>query len=859
MSTADDDDIFGHDDTTYDFGLSDDDMGGDPDPVGQSAAAPTRSSMAASPAPATRRRGSMLQDDEDMGDFGAPEADDRPAAPAKAAQPSQPVALKGVVSRVLYKGNDPERPLYILAIRPNKDQELPEGTRRPVMVVSSPAFEPNEGDLLEGIGQWVDSRRNPGEKQFQVTSIRIVVPKTNQGIRKFLQKDVAGVGEAAFNKLTRHFGERLFAVIDDPEMLAESGISALQAENIAKAWKANEYYNELSVKLLEYGLNRTVVHTIIETYGAGIEAVIKEDPWQLVNVEGVAFPTADGIALKAGHARNSPARITAGIEWCLVRETEDAGHCALPKQVLVTKASRLLEVKGFEVNDVLNTMLADGTGNMVADPTSNLIFPEGIHEAETRVAERLAEMAASPPLLERTEAEAVVRKAQLQVGKILDESQFPAAVSAIMHKVCVVTGGPGTGKSTTLEVVVRSLENMGRRFVLACPTGKGAKRMKEASGYPAMTIHSQLGYDPRNGEFRHNKKNPIACFDGENAFIPANHFINDEQSMEDIELIDSQLDAMAPDAAFIMTGDADQLQSVGRGAVLNDIIASGIVPVARLTKPHRSGAGSGIAVAASRINNRIMPLEDGETLEGFNFIEASDDAILSVVDTLVAETLPMQGVSVRDDLVVLTAIREGQLGVYNINDVIKHISNPAFDDGESYQATGKGDRKVWYSQDDVIMQVKNSRVMGTMNGETGIVLNIEKTGTGKSQDVMMEIDFDNLGRIYNNKSLKDTQLAYSGTVHKWQGSEKPIVIVTVPNSHQRALSKQSLYTALTRAKLECYFVGSKAALQRAINRDDDVRHTGLQAKLKEAYQQRLESSRELSSGLSAASEPNGNF
>lgn len=810
-------------------------------PDGMDAAPPAPSAPAASPAsgPATglqglrRRSGGMsaqLNEDFELGE--PPEYVTAPSHEQQAPPKDEPKALKGVVSKVIFK--KPDNSFFILGMKPNKDQEIPgDGKMRVAIFLNEPPFMPEEGDLLEATGTWSEQRN---EMRFSARTVRLVVPKNNSGIRKFLKKDVAGVGDAAINRLFEYFGGRIFEVIDKEEELIKSGITEQQAQSIVRSWQANEYYNELSVKLIGLGLNKTVTHKIIEKYGAGVHAILDENPWELTEIPGVAFPSADAVALRMGHAKNSRMRIQAGVDWALVRETEDAGHCALPKTVLVERAARLLGIKGYEVSETLNMMLSEGLGNITADPVSNMVYPSDIYEAEVDVADRLARMAAAPPRMSQEDAERLIRTAENQVGKRLDESQFPAAVVAVRYKVCVVTGGPGTGKSTTLEVIIRALENEGRNFSLACPTGKGAKRMSEASGYPAKTIHSQLGYNAETGEFRYDKTNPIIAFNADGDETPANHFVNDEQSMVDIEIMRSQLDAMSEDACFIMVGDYDQLQSVGRGAVLMDIIQSGVIPVARLTKPHRSGAGSGIAVAAHRINNREMPLAPGEELSGFTMIEAHDDAIMGVVEKLVADDFPRYGISIRDDVVLLSAIKKGNLGVNTMNRFIKHLTNPAYKDEMSYAVSDSNDVTTYYSVDDVVMQTKNNKQLGTMNGETGKVLDIKVLGEGKKTDVEMQIAFDNLGQIYNKKALVHTQLAYAGTVHKWQGSERPVVIVIVPKSHAKMLTKQGLYTALTRAKLECYFVGSTEALRTAINRDDDIRHTGLKDRIVTAYQ-----------------------
>jgi len=663
------------------------------------------------------------------------------------------------------------------------------------------------GDDIVARGRWTTRR---GAAQFAAEMIQLEIPREAKGIAAWLAKGaVAGVGKAAVKKLLARFGEDLPGVIDDPSELAKAGIREAQAKAIAKAWSANAHQGELVSMLLKAGLRPKQAAKVIETYGAAVKKVLQTNPWELTEIEGIGFPTADHAARLNGLDMACPPRIQAGLAHVLNECLNREGHCGLPPRGLVSAAARVLEVAE---SAILSQMpgFVDGV-RVIEDPDTGLIYPKMLWDAECDVAEHLAALIArSRGAMSAAEAEEAITRAEREIGKALDRDggQFEAAMLALTNPVVIITGGPGTGKSTTQKIIVTALSYHEKKVELAAPTGRAAKRLSEASGQPARTIHRLLEFSPVLGDF---------------AF-------NEEVSMVDIRLMASQVRALPPDCCLLLVGDYDQLPSVGPGQVLRDLIASGLIPVARLTKVHRTAEGSGIAIAAKRINGGLTPMDPDSPMRGFRIVECSDAAIVSQVVDIVRFELPEMGFDPMRDVQVLAAMRKGDAGVTALNIALKAALNPALEDENTVSMIGRQ-----FTVGDRVMQLRNDYGKGVYNGEVGTVTAV---GAEPDRTPFMTVDFSGVEARYKPEEVaQDIEYAFAGTVHKSQGGEFPVVIFVAPHDHRRMLTRNLVYTGVTRARTECVMVGTRSVIDHAVTLSDSFRrHTGLQVRLRRAME-----------------------
>lgn len=767
--------------------------------------------------PSRPRRSRAFDEGSDGGapPAAGPSADRKPARKPDDADAGD-VRLSGYVTRIIFKNED--RGFHVLGISPRQNT-----SPRDTVAITMQGFAPQNGDHVEFIGRWTERQ---GRRQLSAQVGHVKVARTNAGIRRWMKKDVAGVGEAAIERLERHFGVSLAQCIDDPEKLQESGISQAQAEAISTAWTANEYHTELMTEVMGHGLPSRVASRIVDTYGGGIRNILKTNPWQLAEIKGVGFPTADAIAVTNGCPPDSPNRIFAGLVWTMKNETDGQGHTGLPEAMLVERASKLLKLRASTVSPHLEELVTSASA--IHDREAGLYYPPDLHRAETYVAERLGNMAALPDIMTQERAIELATHAAKINGMRLHPHQMDAVVMALVKPVCVITGGPGTGKSTVQKIVVDSLRLAEYELSLACPTGKAAKRLSSTSGMDASTIHRQLVYftnDEGESGFYHNEANPL----------DAGRYINDEQSMVTLKLACSQLEAIPEGAGLIMVGDVKQLPSVGAGQVLKDCIDSGVIPVTRLTQTFRTANNSGVAVAAQRIDAGEYPVHHDERLRGFRMIEAEDGNVTYEVQRLLTEVLPEKGYSIRDDVAVLGAVKDGDLGIRRLNRVVKHSVNPAWKDDKTRTI---GDMPITVG--DPMMQNTNCYTKNITNGELGIVTGFPVKQTGSKEEYGVDVSYEDGTFSYYGQEQDQIELSWANTTHKYQGSERSVVIVVIPQAHNFSLTRAGIYTALTRAKVEAYFVGSPDALRSALRRTEtDIRHTGLASRLRTVYSQAM--------------------
>ncbi len=667
-----------------------------------------------------------------------------------------------------------------------------------------PALEP--GDYCEFTGEWTEHPKYG--KQFKASSVSISVPKDSMGLRKYLQQRLPWIGPVAAGRLVDDYGDRLFDVIQNNpmELISVKGITEERALKIHEAFLSGQKDKDLDIFFATHNLTTGMVARLVERYGDKSKAAstIKADPYLLADdVYGVGFKKADAIALSVGIPKRSPRRIKAGILWLLKDASERAGHCFLPASEMGSLGYKLLEVSRGDLGDPVRE-LADEDGVIVE---GDRIALSELYHAEEEIASALLRLASAPH-------HAVMRSLSQDTLDSLDDDQRRALTLALESKVSVITGGPGTGKTYTIQRILEALGD--RKIALAAPTGKAAKRMEEMTSRPAQTIHRLLEFVPAPAPgFRRNRQNPLD-FDC---------VIIDETSMVDVSLMKAFLRAVDPDMTqLIFVGDVDQLPSVGPGMALRDMIDSEKIPTARLTTLHRQSEKSFIALNARAVNRGeklILNVENSD----FHFIQVEDKDKIPEKITQIVNSVPSQPFGVPLwDIQVLCPQRVGPIGVNALNPLLRPLFNP-----EGMELSGFGGL---YTGDRVI-QTRNNYDLGIFNGEIGEVLLRQPEPEGGPEELdYVAVQFPQGIVPYSKLTCSELQPAYALTIHKSQGSEFPCVIVPLHTTNFIMLKRPLLYTAITRAKQLLVLVGSEKAMKVAIKTlDTSNRYTRLKEML----------------------------
>ena len=654
------------------------------------------------------------------------------------------------------------------------------------------------GEELRASGTWVsDPKHGP---QFKAETVTTVTPTSPEGIERFLASGlVKGVGPHFARRLVEAFGTGVFEVIEtEPARLREvPGVGPLRAERIVASWAEQKGVREIMVFLHSHGVGTSRAVRIFRTYGADAIAVVKEDPYRLArDVRGIGFVTADALARKLGVPEEAMTRVRAGVSHVLA-EALDEGHCGLPREALIPRAAELLGRPEEQVAEALELELADR--RLVADDAKGkaCVFLPALHAAERSVAARLAALAAGDPPWRRIDPEAAVPWVEARTGITLSPSQRDAVGAFLRAKVLVLTGGPGVGKTTLVDALLRIVLDASLRIALAAPTGRAAKRLSESTRAEAKTIHRLLEVDPTTGRFRRGRDNPLE----------ADLVVVDEVSMVDVLLARSLLEAMPPSAALLLVGDSDQLPSVGPGQVLRDLLASEAVPSVRLTEVFRQAAASRIVVGAHRIREGHLPDLTNPPGTDLFFFDAKEpeDAARRVVE-VVSERIPRRfGLDPRRDVQVLVPVHRGPLGARALNEALGRALNP---DGAPRvsrygQELAPGDR---------VMQVENDYDREVYNGDLGLVTSVDP---GEAE---LRVSFDGRETTYGFDELDVLQLAWATTIHKSQGSEYPAVVIPLAMTHYAMLERNLLYTAVTRGRKLVVLVGDRRAIAMAAKR-----------------------------------------
>lgn len=707
--------------------------------------------------------------------------------------------LHGIVDSVIFK-ND-EQTFVVFRIRSETTN-----TATPVVGSFPP---PLLGEEVELCGQWVEHSRFG--RQFKAASCRRIAPTTEKGIERFLASGVIkGIGPAMAARLVRHFGARTLEILEYyPHRLVEvEGIGTKKADQMRQSYAEQAELREVMLFLELHGVSGSYGARIVAAFGPLALTILQDNPYRLAaEVDGIGFRTADQIAMSLGLDKEHPDRLMAGVHYTLYA-TAQTGHCCVPEELLVQEAARLLDVEPQETAAIIRQMIQ--TSSLMTEDLHGLelIYPPWLYYAEKRAAERLLELQQQAKPVADADHDAAVRRWEQAEQVVLAEAQRQAVVSALAYGTLVLTGGPGTGKTTTVRGILAVLETAGFQIVLGAPTGRAAKRLSEATGREAATLHRLLeatGGKEGSPLFMRNENNPLQ----------ADVLIVDEVSMMDINLTSYLLQAVPNGCRVILVGDVDQLPAVGPGSVLKDIIRSEVIPVVRLTEVFRQSGESIIVHNAHRINRGLRP--DLNTSEEFRFMDIQDgQAAAAAIVSLCASELPQEGYDPIGDIQVLSPMHRHDCGVEALNKLLQQAVNPP-DPMKEELATGKGT----FRQGDKIMQMKNNYSKGVYNGDIGVIAAIDNG--------LVYVRYPDASVVYERNEVDELHLAYAMSVHKSQGSEYPIVILPLSASHHIMLQRNLLYTAVTRAKQRVILVGSKAALNTALANDRTKRRYSLLA------------------------------
>ena len=688
----------------------------------------------------------------------------------------------------------------------------------------------NEGELLELEGEYVN--HNIYGTQLRVSSHRVKEPEDLVSIERYLGSGaVKGVGAALAARIVRRFKEDTFRIIEEePERLAEiKGISERKAREIAIQVEEKKEMRKAMLFLQKYGISTTLGVKIYEYYGAKLYQVLEENPYQLAdNIDGVGFKTADEIAARIGIHADSDFRIRSGLFYVL-QQAVGEGHIYLPQDVLARRAMQILGVEISEVEKYVMDLCIDRKTVMKEENGEIRIYPAHYYYLELNTAKMLHDLDIDCEMTEDM-IEKRLKKVEEKEKITLDALQHQAVIEAIKHGLLVLTGGPGTGKTTTINTMIQFFESEGMDILLAAPTGRAAKRMTEATGYEAQTIHRLLevsGNPEEEGNvngFLRNRENPLET----------DVIIIDEMSMVDLPLMHALLSAVVAGTRLILVGDVNQLPSVGAGSVLKDIIASGRFPVVTLTRIFRQAGESDIVVNAHKINAGEPVVPDNKSRDFFFLRRQDADTVIRVILTLIQKKLPKYVNAPQNEIQVMTPTRKGLLGVERLNLILQKYLNPAEPGKEETEIGGRV-----FRVGDKVMQIKNNYQLewevktkyglvvdqgqGIFNGDMGIVTEIN------TYDETLEVEYDEHRKVkYPFEMAEELELAYAITVHKSQGSEYPAVIIPLLQGPRLLYNRNLLYTAVTRAKKCLTIVGSEQVFQEMIrNKSEQNRYTSL--------------------------------
>ena len=694
------------------------------------------------------------------------------------------IVVRGIAERLLFEAPDSDYRVFRL------HDEADDAT----YTVTGHGTKPLVGDRLEIKGHWVQHKRYG--RQFAADGWSRIIPESVDGIERFLGSGaVKGLGPALAHRVVAAFGKDTMKILERaPQRLLEvEGIGPKKLAVITESFYEEKQVNDIAYDLEQHGVAGRYAGRLLQKYGDDVHYVLTEEPYRMIaEIDGIGFKTADQMALAYGMDRQDPQRLSAGLTYVLQTMTQN-GHVCIPDAELVRRAAFILQADALGLHDILKEAIEVGQLCTADFQGTVYVYTPEAYEEENYIARRIQDMAAMKPLAMKTHVQLFLDRWQDSCHFELADKQREAVEKSLESGMTVITGGPGTGKTTVVQTIIRLAEQEGLRILLCAPTGRAAKRLAETTQRKAKTIHRLLIPDGRQGRIQVFEYN-------ETKLLPADLVIVDEVSMLDMEMMYHLLSALKPQCRCILVGDADQLPSVGAGAVLHDIIASGQVPVVRLDTIFRQQEGGRIVTNAHLINSGRLPVvnEDPE----FRFVEIEDEAqgaekISALYNSELLETGDKFAVQ------VLSPMYKNPCGVDNLNQLIQGRFNPPAE--EKGELKGKN---VIFRVGDKVMQKHNDYEKGVFNGDIGEIFAIQKD--------MVYVRYPEQDVKYEGQEVDEVTLAYAITVHKSQGSEYHTVIMVLVNSHAIMLQRNLFYTAVTRAKRKVILVGSKRAVQTAV-------------------------------------------
>ncbi|OPX34283.1 MAG: recombinase RecD [Desulfobacteraceae bacterium 4484_190.1] len=712
------------------------------------------------------------------------------------------IELKGQIERITYTNE--ENGFTIARVKVNGQRDM--------VTVAGNLIAPAPGEILKMKGEWANHPKY-GE-QFKIIHCDTVVPATVYGIQKYLGSGlIKGIGPVMARRVVKKFGKDSLDVIENEieKLRVVSGIGKKRIDMIKNAWDEQKEIREVMLFLQSHGVSSGYAAKIFKRYGNNSIQVVKKNPYRLAtDIFGIGFITADSIAEKLGFLKDSELRAEAGILYVL-NQLADEGHVYYPYEPLVEKCQEVLNVgrdiitRAFGTIAIDKRIVIEDLNDSIEEFNENkkAVYLAKFYMCETSIAARMNKLVNSPKSIREINQAKAVEWVRKRLSINLAANQVEAIRSALDNKVTVITGGPGTGKTTIINAVLKIFSKLKIRIMLAAPTGRAAKRMSETTGFPAKTIHRMLEYSIRKGGFRKNEEEPLDC----------DLLIVDEASMIDTVLMHYLMKAIPQKATLILVGDVNQLPSVGAGNILRDTIASGSVRVVELNEIFRQAAESMIIVNAHKINEGIMPLlrSSGQKLGDFYFIEQEKpEEALKIILAMIKERIPRSfGFDPVDEIQVISPMHKGIIGTGNLNLELQKALNP----GEGGVILGNRTFRVR----DKVMQIKNNYDKEVFNGDIGKIKSIDP------ENREVTIFFDGRDIAYDYNDLDEIVLAYAISIHKSQGSEYPAVIIPLLTQHYILLQRNLIYTGVTRGKKLVVIVGSKKALAIGINNDKTQR------------------------------------
>lgn len=702
--------------------------------------------------------------------------------------------IKGTIDRITFHSE--ESGFSVLKVQVK-------GHREPVTVVGS-AASVQVGEFVECRGEWINNKQYG--LQFKTDSIIVILPTTLEGMEKYLASGmVKGIGQGFAKRLMSAFGEDVFSVIEnEPHRLSEvAGLGKERQQNIVQAWSDQRIIRDIMLFLQSYGVSTSRAVKIFKVYGPKSIDRVKENPYRLAqDIYGIGFKTADELAQKLGIQKNSILRACAGVVYCL-QDIASNGHCGSEKETLVKQAADLLSLEEALIEKAIEQEAKNNRIQIVIEQEKTYCFLQSLYFSEWGIARRckalLKGVTAWSGWSDEVLDEAIV-DAQKQTHLILSPSQEQAVRAAIKNKMMIITGGPGVGKTTIVNSILKIISKLKVKILLAAPTGRAAKRLSESTKMEAKTIHRLLGYSSSDRKFQHNEDEPLQ----------ADLVVVDESSMIDVHLMNALLKAIHPSTAVLFVGDVDQLPSVGPGAVLQDLIHSELIPTVKLTEIFRQANTSKIIVNAHAINQGIIPKRshtDAKSPLSDFYLMACDspEEIVQKVIHLVSERIPKRfNVDPIQDIQVLTPMRKGILGTTSLNIELQKCLNP--------QKIVISKLGYNFGVGDKVIQNVNNYDKDVYNGDIGFISHIAK------EEGHVSIIFNNTKVDYDYSDLEELNLAYATTIHKSQGSEYPVVVIPLSTQHYTLLERNLIYTAVTRGKSLVVIVAQSRALAIGVNK-----------------------------------------